>query len=124
MFRRAPALPDRRDFPRSDLSSDAELQTPSGARPGELTNLSRSGAQIEVAKPPAIGTPALIKWDGGEALGQIVWSRGNSCGIRFDRLLPEDAIQHSVEAAVRRTGPAAALGNIAVGRRRSFPGRA
>ena len=83
-----------------------------------MINLSRSGAQLRVDHAPAPGSPALLKWEKFEAMGQVVWVRPDCCGVRFDRLLPETAIIESVESAEPRTGPVASVSRIPPGNRR------
>ena len=54
---------------------------------GELTNLSRTGAEIEINgdRSPEIGEPTTIELlDGTTVLGLVVWRRGRSIGLQFD----------------------------------------
>jgi hypothetical protein len=120
MFGRALRTVDRREFQRHPLQSAAEIQIPSGTKRGELSDLSCSGAQVSLQGPPAVGTPALLKWGGREAMGQVVWSCANRCGVRFDRPLPESAVQEKIEGAIRRAAPTAAVSKIPAGKRRSY----
>lgn len=115
-----PIIRERRDFLEADASVPAEVHIPTGVRRGELSNLSRFGAELRVASPPAAGSPALVKWADQEVMGQIVWSRADCCGVRFDRLLSVAAVESSAAAAVAapRTAPSASLGKIPLGARR------
>lgn len=54
---------------------------------GELTNLSRTGAEIELSgdRSPAIGEATTIELlDGTTVPGFVVWHRGRSIGLQFD----------------------------------------
>jgi len=54
---------------------------------GELTNLSRTGAEVEINgdRSPEIGEPTTIELlDGTTVLGLVVWRRGRSIGLQFD----------------------------------------
>lgn len=54
---------------------------------GELTNLSRTGAEIEINgdRSPETGEPTTIELlDGTTVLGLVVWRRGRSIGLQFD----------------------------------------
>ena len=117
MFGRAIAVAERREFPRSALSAPVEVHIPSGVRRGVIIDLSRSGIGVEIKSPPAAGTPALVRWEDHEAMGQVVWERANSCGIRFDRPLAETLVIETVTG--ERRGPAASVSNIQTGQRRS-----
>lgn len=118
MFGRNLPHQDRREFPRSILSTAVEVHTPAGVRRGSIADLSRSGMRIDLARPPAMGAPVLIKWADHEAIGEVVWVQANACGVRFDRPLSEGMVERT-EASVRRTGPAASVSNIQSGRRRT-----
>ncbi len=111
-------LEDRRDHARAQVSRTVRLHLPSGIRGGYLLDLSRSGAKLEMSPLPAVGSPALLQWDEFEAFGEIVWVRGETCGVRFDRLLAEEAVDGTAEKPPVKSRPAASLGNIPVGARR------
>lgn len=117
MFGRAPRTAERRESPRTRLRAPVEVHLPAGVRRGVIIDISRSGLQVEIDNPPAVGAPTLIKWDDQEAMGQVVWSKVNSCGIRFARPLGEDEVETA--AAALRTKPAASVTNIQSGQRRS-----
>lgn len=53
-----------------------------------LRDLSVSGARVEGAALPAIGTTAHISRGSLQMIGTIVWREGKACGIRFDDPLP------------------------------------
>lgn len=110
---------ERRDHARAEVSREVRLHLPSGIRTGYLLDLSRSGSRLELAPPPAVGTPALMRWDEFEAFGEVVWVRGETCGVRFDRLLPEATVDSTAEKPRVKSGPTASLSNIPVGARRS-----
>jgi len=108
---------DRRDHARTEVSREVTLQLPAGLRHGYLLDLSRSGAQLEAAL--AVGSPVLMRWDGHEAFGEVIWSRGETCGVRFDKLLPEEIVDSTAAKPRVKEGPTASVGNIPLGARRS-----
>ena len=95
------------------------MHLPSGPRAGLLLDLSCSGARLEMTPLPAVGSPALITWDDFEAFGEVVWARGETCGVRFDRMLPLEVVDSTAQQPRIKTGPTASVGNIRVGERRS-----
>lgn len=119
MFGLALPVTDRRDHPRTSCVVPVEVHIPSGIRRGVILDLSSSGIRIEMDSAPAVGTPALVKWDGQEVMGQIIWEKGGSCGMRFDRPLPDGLVEEVKMISTRRTGAAASVSNIQTGRRRS-----
>lgn len=110
---------ERRDHSRAEVSREVTLQLPAGLRHGYLLDLSRSGAQIEIAPQPAAGSPVLMRWDGHEAFGEVVWARGEACGVRFDKLLPEEIVGSTAAQPRIKAGPTASVANIPLGARRS-----
>lgn len=110
---------DRRDHARAGVSREVTVQLPAGWRSGYLLDLSRSGAQLEIAPQPAVGSPVMVRWDGHEAFGEIVWARGETCGVRFDKLLAEDIVDITAAKPRVKDGPTASVRNIPLGARRS-----
>lgn len=109
---------ERRAVERSDLACQALLRTSYGVWAGELTDISVSGARFQASKPPKEGATALIAWDSHEVLCQIVWTKADQCGVKFEKLIPEFAVRESV-ARNARMEPPASLGNIPLGQKRA-----
>lgn len=69
-----------------------------GSRPVRVRNLSAGGALVEGAKLPAAGVRASLKRGSLNAPGEIAWTRGQHCGIRFDEAA-------DVDEWIQRVGP-------------------
>jgi len=41
---------------------------------------------------PRSGECVVLKWDGVEAFGTVVWSREGQCGVWFDELLDQKVV--------------------------------
>lgn len=95
------------------------MQVPAGSKEAVLTDLSRSGAQLQLEDAPALGSPVLMRWNETEALGQVVWTGHNGCSIRFDRMLAEVLVEQTADYRTRRIGPPASQHRIRFGKRRS-----
>jgi hypothetical protein len=103
----------RRSDPRVRLGVPAKVQFLSGLKSCRLDNLSQRGARIMLAeKAPAVGASGLLKVCRIEAFGEVIWSRGTACGLRFDDKLPLKEVVNvrhfgdqlvEIEAAGRRT---------------------
>ncbi|MEZ5742748.1 MAG: PilZ domain-containing protein [Sphingomonadaceae bacterium] len=76
-----------RDGARLALEVAAELDLPHRTLYCAFEDVSRSGVRLSVSPPPRVGTPAILRFDGIEAMGSIVWARSNACALRFDRPL-------------------------------------
>jgi hypothetical protein len=111
---------ERRVSGRARADCEARLQTPGGDWRGRLWDLSETGARVQVANPPAEGVLALLKWNASEVFCRVVWSADDMCGVVFERPLAGSVVAETVghEVAVDR-GPAASVGSIPVGQRRS-----
>jgi PilZ domain len=103
----------RRSDPRVRLGVPAKVQFLSGLKSCSLDNLSQRGARIVLAeRAPPIGTSGLLQVCKIEAFGEVIWSRGMECGLRFDDKLALKQVvtvrhfsdqQVEIEAAGRRT---------------------
>lgn len=110
---------ERRMCGRARTDCAARLQTPGGDWHGRLWDLSETGARIHAANPPAEGVLALLKWNANEVFCRVVWSADDMCGVAFERPLDNSVVADTLgEAAIDR-GPAASVGSIPVGTRRS-----
>lgn len=91
---------DSRAGHRSNVFLMAALTGSMGSGAVRVRNLSASGALLEGAVLPNQGENALLRRGGLSVAGEIAWSRGSQCGMRFDSRV-------SVEDWVRRAGPEA-----------------
>jgi hypothetical protein len=117
--------PIRRSDSRARLGVPAKVQLLSGLKSCRLENLSQRGARILLAeRAPPIGAAGLLKICGIEAFGEVIWSHGLECGLRFDDKVPLNEVvtvrhfsdqQVEIEAAGRR----AMVRNFVQGRRGS-----
>lgn len=87
----------RRGESRLRLGVEAQVVLITGSPRVVVENLSRTGARIAMDHPPQPGESCVLQVCGIEAFGDVVWSRGQRFGIRFDERLPQDAV-----VAVRR----------------------
>lgn len=112
---------DRRDSERSFLIREAELDHSGEVQPVTLTDLSMTGARIEVPAPPAKGAQVHLRWDDQDISCVIQWTDDGACGLAFDAPLPESAVKAASDR--RKNGPRVPLGKtrLAVGRRRTRP---
>ena len=86
------SLPDdqARSTPRTQLFLSATIRFDNIAAAVRLRDLSASGARIEGARLPPVGSPAQIIRGPLNASGTIVWRDRNRCGLRFGEPLPLD----------------------------------
>ena len=110
---------ERRLVGRARTDCAARLQTPGGDWHGRLWDLSETGARIHVAHPPAEGVLALLKWHHHEVFCRVVWSADDMCGVQFERRLSDDVVAETLGETPVDRGPAASVGSIPVGQRRS-----
>ena len=110
---------ERRLCGRARTDCAARLQTPGGDWHGRLWDLSETGARIHVAKPPAEGVLALLKWQTNEVFCRVVWSADDMCGVAFERQLSASVVAETLGEEVIDRGPAASVGSIPAGTRRS-----
>lgn len=109
---------ERRAAPRTRLECPAKLHLTVGIRVGTLLDLSSGGARFHSDNPPPEGMTALLQWQSHEAFCKVVWATADMCGLAFDRPLSRALVEGSAEEDARR-GPAASVGNIPLGQRRS-----
>jgi hypothetical protein len=82
----------RRASPRLRLHVPAELVLTDGRERCLLDDISRTGAQVTVARTVFRGTDAVLRCGELECFGEIVWVHGNHCGLLFDRPLPHEMV--------------------------------
>lgn len=111
--------PERRSADRSRVSCPAQLHLTSGIRVGALWDLSTTGARIQMTEPPRPGAEALLRWQDYEAFCRVIWVAEDMCGLAFHRPLAPGMLDETLSEEERRTGPAAQVRNIPLGRKRS-----
>jgi hypothetical protein len=62
-----------------------QLMTTSRYLKGALEDLSLTGARVRVPEPPGPGRDVVLRWDGRDVFGQVVWSSDDVVGIAFDK---------------------------------------
>ena len=113
---------ERRSAGRARTDCPVWLRTPGSDWHGRLWDLSESGARVQVENPPAQGTTCLIGWHANELFCRVMWSMDDMCGVLFDRPISSAAVLETLGEEPEPeapSGPAASVGNIPIGRRRS-----
>ena len=75
---------DHRIEPRSNIFVIATLYAGNGSAPVRVRNMSRSGALIEGAILPAVGSPVRLCRGSLNVAGQVVWLDQRKAGLRFE----------------------------------------
>ena len=83
-----PQLRGRRHEARACLLLGAYAEALSGNRQVTLLDVSRSGARVEGPQLPAVGRDIVLRCEGIDAFGTVVWAASGRCGIRFDQPVP------------------------------------
>ncbi|WP_353230992.1 PilZ domain-containing protein [Novosphingobium sp.] len=81
----ARSTPQRRAFSRLSFSAPVRVMTTSRLLVGVMEDISLWGARVRVDDPPMPGREVLLKMDGREAFGAVVWARDDLAGIVFDQ---------------------------------------
>lgn len=74
----------RRSLPRHPTSAPGSVVTIDGSRSIVVEDVSEKGARICGHHLPPIGRQVLIRADGLELFGSVVWAVFRERGIRFD----------------------------------------
>ena len=91
----------RREKSRLRTELRAKLDLVGGAKQCLLSDISKTGARIELSDPPHAGECAFLFAQGIEAFGTIVWRSHKACGLRFDEEIRDGqliALRQSYEA--------------------------
>ncbi|WP_169829114.1 PilZ domain-containing protein [Tsuneonella mangrovi] len=110
---------DRRAVRRYSVDRAARIKLAGGDRFGRLTDLSEAGARFDGQNPPVEGASCLLCWDGYEYFAKVIWASQASCGVRFERDIPMEVVEATIEAVEFQDGPVAHFGNIPLGQKRS-----
>ena len=79
-----------RGIARMQMGLEASLVLPNRTARGMVENISRVGCCVQLAEPPLIGVTALVRIEEVEALGTVIWVKGQRCGVTFaSQLAPE-----------------------------------
>ena len=75
----------RRLARRVDAPLPAVLITMSDRHPALLFNISQTGALLRAKDAPTKGTELFLQVAGLDVYAHVVWTRGEECGLLFDR---------------------------------------
>lgn len=110
---------ERRRTGRMLIEVPMSFKTVSGVRECQMTNISDSGAMLEMESPPATGVSGWLVMGDDEIYCTVIWAKEASCGIEFERALGSHTLEQYVSDNTREAGPAANRSNIQMGRKRS-----
>jgi hypothetical protein len=79
-----PPATDHRVETRSNLFVMAALYTGAGSMPVRIRNMSASGALVEAADLPAVGTHVRLSRGSISVTGEIIWADKQKAGMHFD----------------------------------------
>ncbi len=80
-----PAQPeDLRGGPRRNLFLSAAIESDAVSGPVRIRNLSEFGAMLEGAALPACGERLVLRRPDLQIRGNVIWSAGARCGVRFE----------------------------------------
>ncbi|MCW3798269.1 PilZ domain-containing protein [Sphingomonas sp. BN140010] len=91
----------RRQNPREELALEALVETVGARHSAAMLDLSQTGARLGGNDLPAAGDEMLLRVAGAALMGEVVWSTGEECGVRFDEPPTAGELQ-----ALRREGGA------------------
>lgn len=122
---RAQLPAERRAVGRARTDWPARLQTPVKTWDGRLWDLSEAGARVQVYNPPQEGTLVLLSWQSAELFCRVIWSADDMCGVLFERPISRAVVLETLGEPVSEpdvvsgSAPAASVGKIPIGKRRS-----
>ena len=80
--------------PRRRMAFKGTFETVAGRGTVAVRNISCTGAMIEGEGMPARGRDIVLRAEGMELFGVVVWSDGWRCGLRFDEpLSPTEVLE-------------------------------
>ena len=91
----------RRSAARLRLSIPARLVTVCETRRCVLLNVSRTGAQIGLAKPLAVGDAGFLRFAGLEVFGSVIRAGKGLNGLEFDQEMTDEDVLATREYAER-----------------------
>ena len=116
-----PFLLERRAARRWRATCAAALETLGGESPGQLWDLSETGAGIKLDVPPAPGSKAILKFGDQRIRCSVAWANDEMCGVAFDEPLGRAVVSATARLIGDVETPVAAFRNIRMGRKRSDP---
>ena len=96
-----PTANTRERAPRKNLLLAATIEAGALKAPVRIRNLSESGAMLEGAALPDIGTTFMLRRMEIEIGGTVVWREGGRCGVAFDGKVSVDEWSAGVPQAPR-----------------------
>ncbi|MGX7952469.1 PilZ domain-containing protein [Tsuneonella sp. HG249] len=113
------AFVERRASRRVQVKCEAVLETMTKRAEGQLVDISEAGARLELADMPPVGSTAVLRWAGHEAVCSVIWVEDRFCGVSFRSAITSEIVGET--AALNRVLdlPIAQVGNIAQGQKRS-----
>ena len=103
----------RRSAPRAEMLLPVWITSLAASRTLDLVDVSATGAKLAGTDLPAVGSDLFLRVGPLDTLATVVWNRGSTCGVTFDR--PADAVElHQLgdearSASVTRLTPAERL---------------
>jgi hypothetical protein len=94
----------RRVLPRAQLALKAIVYSLDGCRHIRLIEVSQSGARLEGPALPSVGKDVVLRCDGVEAFGRVIWATDDRCGVEFDEKVPGKdllALRHHADTSAR-----------------------
>ena len=83
----------RRGAARGAVSLAASMQTTGTYLTIEIVEISATGARLRGAALPAEGQFVLLRAGPLDLFGEVVWHRGDLCGIHFDEPLDDPCVK-------------------------------
>ena len=119
---KGPFLVERRASRRTRATCAASLRTLTREVFGHLWDLSETGARVSLETPPEADESAILKWGTEKVMCRVIWVEHDMCGLAFDSPISREIVESSARLIGIVEQPTAAMGNIAIGRKRSEMG--
>ncbi len=116
---REPFLIERRAARRTRAACVASLRTLAREGVGHLWDLSETGARISLDSPPGEGETGQLKFGAEQVRCRVVWVEYDMCGLEFESPIGSDVVASTARMIGIVEQPAAAIGNIPIGKKRS-----
>jgi hypothetical protein len=110
---------DRRQRVRLSIDVEAQLKLPSGERTVRITDISESGARLQLLDPPPVGAIGPLIWRSYEVFAKVVWANGAACEMEFERPIARSVVEATAEGGEVQSLSIAEVTNIPLGRKRS-----